>query len=71
MKVKTDPVVTDAKPVLGRVDTLEPFHVSGAGTGEALDCLLTRRAIPLSSAAMSSRAVAVHSIRLTPDPSSA
>jgi len=32
---KADPVSSDAKPVFGRFDALQPFHISGAGGGEA------------------------------------
>src|ERR1035438_1789874 len=38
--VEADPVVADAEAILGRIDTLEPFHVARAGIDEAFDRLL-------------------------------
>src|ERR1035438_1988934 len=38
--VEADPVVADAEAILGRIDTLEPFHVAHAGIGQAFDRLL-------------------------------
>src|SRR5712692_6816150 len=66
--VETYSIIADAKAVLGWVDALKLFYVARPGCGERSTACLRRRAIPLSSAAISCSAESAHSISLTPAP---
>ncbi len=67
--VESRAVVADAESVLGRLYIVELFHVAGpVAAKRSTECLM-RRAIPLSSDAISSSAASVHSTSLTPCPS--